>query len=252
MKELIASYPQTRSFLFYDDNFSADRNRVIELCQAIIDQGLQTYKWSCLCRADQVNEEMIQCMKKAGCVKIMFGLETADPYILKNLNKNISPDQVKVVIEMVTRYNIDALAFFIIGNPGETRQSVKVSYDFAKKLKCQSTVWSIMQVYPGTALSKIQSCDDFVSYLYEPEVLAPCRTISANILSFVNPGLDREQMKTLYRDVSTDIAIYKALTHPIFTIKKVLRRPSFAFHYLLLLFVSFRQRCISTFFHGKT
>ena len=74
MKALIVQYPQTKSFLFFDDNFSADKKRVIALCQAIINAGMDKYMWSCLCRADQVDGEMIHWMNKAGCKKIMFGL----------------------------------------------------------------------------------------------------------------------------------------------------------------------------------
>ncbi len=233
MKDLIKQYPQTRSFLFFDDNFSANKGRVIELCRVLIDEGLSGYMWSCLCRADQVDKEMLEWMKKAGCAKIMFGLETADPQILKNLNKKITPEQVKQVVELVTKLGMDAMVFFIIGNPGETVKTVKASYDFAKKLKCQSTVWSIMQVYPGTALSKLQPCEDFVSYLYEPEVDNPVDAISANIPAFENPGLNREKMKLMHKKIFRDIVIYKAFHHPFFILKKVSRAPFSAFRFLV-------------------
>jgi anaerobic magnesium-protoporphyrin IX monomethyl ester cyclase len=126
MKALIVRYPQTKSFLFFDDNLSVDKQRVIELCQLLIREGLNKYMWGCLCRTDQVDEEMIRWMKNAGCTKISFGVETADPKILKNLNKKISISQVKSVVEVVTKNGIDALAFFIIGNPGETRETLKL------------------------------------------------------------------------------------------------------------------------------
>lgn len=233
MKELIKRYPRTRSFLFFDDNFSADKNRVIELCRALVNEGLSGYIWSCLCRADQVDEEMLKWMKKAGCTKIMFGLESADPQILRNLDKKITPQNVKQVVELVTKLGMDAMVFFIIGNPGETVKTIKTSYDFAKKLKCQSTVWSIMQVYPGTALAKLQPCDDFVSYLYEPEVDKPVDTISANIPAFDNSGLDREKMKLIHKKIFRDIVIYKAFHHPFFILKKVSRSPLSAFKFLV-------------------
>jgi len=236
MKDLIRTYPQTRSFLFFDDNFSANKQRVMELCQTIIAEGLRSYMWSCLCRADQVDEEMIRAMKSAGCTKIMFGLETADPGILKNLHKKISLTQVKEVVETAAHHGIDALTFFIIGNPGETPATVKTSYNFAKKLKCHSTMWNIMQVYPGTALSRLQPCDDFVGYLYEPEVQQPCNVISANIMAFVNPELNREQLKKMYHKVFRDIVLYKAITHPLFTLKKFFGTPSWAIRFLTSLF----------------
>jgi len=236
MKELVKKYPQTKTFLFYDDNFSAKKDRVIELCKKLISEGLNKYKWSCLCRADHMDEEMISWMKRAGCSRILIGLETADPEAMKRLNKNLKPEKVKEVVETIDRYGIDALVFFIIGNPGETSESVKRSYNLAKKLKCQSTFWSIMQVFPGTQLARLQPCDDFVGYIYEPEIEKPCAAISANVMAFENPGMDREQMKQTYKKVFRDIVIYKAFRYPLFTLRKLLVSPSKALGFLTGLF----------------
>lgn len=235
MQDLIKQYPKIRSFLFFDDSFSSDKKRVIELCQVLIREGLNKYMWSCLCRVDQVSKEMLVWMKKAGCTKISFGVESADPEILRNLNKMIKPEQVKYAVELATKVGIDVLAFFIIGSPGETEETIKTSYNFAKKLKCQSTVWGVMQVYPGTTLAKIQPCDDFVAYLYKPEIENPVDAISANVPIFENPGLDRETTKSICKKIFREIVIYKALHHPFFTIKKILRAPVQAFRFLFSL-----------------
>lgn len=235
MKDLIRRYPKIKSFLFFDDNFSSNKKRVIELCQVLIREGLNKYMWSCLCRADQVSKEMLVWMKRAGCTKIMFGLESAVPEILRNLNKMLKPEQVKYAVELATKVGIDVLAFFIIGSPGETIETIKTSYNFAKKLKCQSTVWSIMQVYPGTALAKLQPCEDFVGYLYEPEVENPVDAVSANVPVFENPGLDRETMKSIYKRIFRNIVIYKALHHPFFTLKKFSRTPKQALRFIFSL-----------------
>ena len=235
MKYLVTRYPRIRSFLFFDDNFSVDKKRVIDLCRAIIRERLDKYKWSCLCRADQVTEEMLLWMKRAGCIKIMYGVETADPGIMLNLNKKISLDQVKKSIELTTKIRIDALAFFIIGNPGETMKSIKDTFNFAKKLRCQSTVWSIMQIYPGTSLAELQPYGDFVSYVYEPEIEDPSDTLSANVPVFENPGLEREELKLIYKKIFRSISFYKAIHHPIFIIKKVFRTPGSALGFLSFL-----------------
>jgi len=235
IRDLIVHYPQIKSFLFFDDNFSFDKKRVIELCQALIREGLNKYMWSCLCRVDQVTEEILLWMKRAGCTKIMFGIETADMRILKNINKMITPEQAENAVRLATKAGIDVLAFFIIGNPGETQESIQTSYNFAKKLKCQSTVWSIMQVYPGTELSKMQPCDDFVEYIYKPEIENPSGLISANVPVFENPGLDRETLKLIHKNIFRNIVLYKAVRHPFFIIKKFLRAPKQAFQFLTVI-----------------
>jgi len=179
---------------------------------------------------------MLLWMKRAGCVKIMFGAESADAKILINLNKKINTEQVKHAVEMATKIGIDTLVFFILGSPGETRETIKTSYDFAKKLKCQSVLWAIMQIYPGTSLAKMQPCNDSVAYLYEPEIDNPNDSISANVPVFENPGLNREMIKIMYKKTFRKIAIHKALYHPFFTIKRVLKSPVKAFQFLTSLF----------------
>lgn len=233
MKALIERYPRVKSFLFYDDNFSAKKKRVMDLCQAIIDAGLEHYMWSCLCRADQVDEEMLALMKRAGCTKIMFGMETVDPEVMKNLNKKIDPMRVKEIADSAVRLGMDALVFFIIGNPGDTMDSIRRSCRFARQLKSQSSQWSIMQVYPGTRLAELQPCEDFTGYLYEPEVEEPSTILSANVPVFENPGLDRETMKRLYRKIVFQNLLNTAVRHPLFALKKYYRSPLNAMKYLL-------------------
>ena len=232
MKYLIKRYPKVKGFMFFDDNFSVDKERVIELCKAIIREGLNKYMWSCLSRVDQITEETISWMKKAGCTKVMYGIETADSDIMKNLNKKISLSQVEYAIGLTTKLGIDTLAFFIIGSPGETVETIKKSYNLAKKLKCHSTIWSIMQVYPGTALAKLQPCDDFVEFLYSPEIENPCVMLSANIPVFENQGLNREQLKVIYENVFRRIVLIKALQNPLFILKKIYRTPILALRFL--------------------
>jgi len=235
MKDLIRRYPKVKSFLFYDDNFSVSKRRVIDLCKTLIREGLQTYQWSALCRADQMNEEMLTWMKKAGCTKIMYGLESGDDTILKNLNKKLNAQQVKDCVDLTNRVGINCLTFFIVGNPGETYETVNNSYQFSKQLKCESTVWSIMQVYPGTALAQWQPCEDFVSYVYEPEIQNPSGFMSANLPIYNNPALNREQLKALHKKIFRKAMIYKALHHPFFTLKRVIFMPRPIFNFFLRL-----------------
>ncbi|MBI3018376.1 MAG: radical SAM protein [Deltaproteobacteria bacterium] len=235
MKDLIKSYPKVKSFLFYDDNFSVHKQRVIDLCKIIIREKLQNYQWSALCRADQMNEEMLIWMKKAGCTKIMYGLESGDDSILKTLNKRLNALQVKNCVDLTNRVGINCLTFFIIGNPGETFETVNNSYKFSKQLKCESTVWSIMQVYPGTALAQWQPCEDFVSYLYKPEIKNSSDFMSANLPIYNNPALDREQLKALHKKIFRKAMIHKAIHHPFFTFKRVFFMPGPIFRFFLRL-----------------
>lgn len=233
MKDLAERYPQTRSFLFFDDNFSVSRERVMDLCEVLIREGLNRYMWSALCRADQVDLEMLRTMKEAGCKKVMFGVESAVPEILEKLNKRLDLNRVKTAFRDATKAGVDAVAFFIIGNPGETMETVRTTYRFAQRLRCPSTQWGIMCVYPGTALAKLQPCEDFVAYLYVPEIGNPGPAgTNPNIPVFENPGLGREDLKTLFENLFRKITLYKAVTHPVFTLKKLRHNPAIATRFL--------------------
>jgi anaerobic magnesium-protoporphyrin IX monomethyl ester cyclase len=225
MKDLIAKYPSIRSFMIFDDNFSANKKRVVDLCQKMIAHGLHRYQWSCLCRVDQVDREMLDWMKKARCSKIAYGLESADPAILKALNKRIDLETAIKNIELTTKIGINALVYLIIGSPGETLETINTTYRVAKKLKCPAISWSIMQILPGTALAKMRPQEDFVAYLYEPEVSHPNGTISANVPTFENPGMNREQIKQIHRKILRKITFYKVLRHPTYAIKKLSQTP---------------------------
>ncbi|OVE76153.1 hypothetical protein BVX97_01825 [bacterium E08(2017)] len=237
VKGLIKEYPRIRSFAFLDDAFSVSKERVINFCKALIDAGLENYMWSCSCRVDQVDQEMIDWMKKAGCHKILYGLESADPQILKNLNKRIDPETAMRVIDMTTKAGIDIFVTLIVGNPGETHETLNTTYKFIKKLNCPAITWRVMNVYPGTALSKMQHHDDYVSYIYEPEVDDPSVYIAANIVAYEqNPGLDREEQKRLCMVLTRKSVLYKMLTHPGYVIKKAYRMPRLAVRTFLRIF----------------
>jgi hypothetical protein len=141
------------------------------------------------------------------------------------LNKRIDTEQVAKTIELTSKAGIAALIFLIMGNPGETIATINTTYRFAKKLKCEAISWGIMQIYPGTALARMQPQKDFVAYLYAPEVDQPCLCVSANIPVFENPGLDREQLKQIRKNILRKTVFFKILSHPGYAVKKFTQTP---------------------------
>src|SRR5690606_31842791 len=115
-------------------------------------------------RADQVDKKMLKLMKKAGLVKINYGVETGSPKVAKNIDKNLNPYKLKKAIKMTKDLGIEVLAFFMIGNPGETPKTIKESIKLAKELKPTTTLWSITQILPGTKLDQIQPVSDYIKY----------------------------------------------------------------------------------------
>lgn len=236
IKALIKKYPQIKSFLFYDDNFTLDKERIIHLCRLLIAEGLNRYYWSCLGRADQVDEEMLALMKKAGCQKISYGVESGSPKILKNVDKYLDLSKVRETIRITRKVGIEALAFFMIGNPGETEATIKQSIRFAKRLKPTSTAWSITQVLPGTKIAAMQPVANFIEYQYDPEIDKPYPFLSPFIPTFDNKGMDREKLKRIHRRVFRYFTFHHLLDDPLSRVRHFFYSPSNGLSFLYSLF----------------
>ncbi|MBA4356648.1 MAG: hypothetical protein C0405_02855 [Desulfovibrio sp.] len=140
-----------REICFYDDTFTVVRKEV----EAFLD-GLRDLKvdltWSCFSRVDAVDEDILRRMKQAGCHQIMYGVESASPEILRNIGKRITLEKVEDAIRMTKRVGIDVRAAFMIGNPGETRQSLEDTMNFAIRLNPDLVIFNIATPFPGTEM----------------------------------------------------------------------------------------------------
>lgn len=136
---------------FYDDTFTLFKTVVKEFCEIIIKDKIDL-TWSCFTRVDCVDENMLRLMKKAGCHLILFGVESGDGEILKNINKNISLKQVEEVVRTARRVGLETRASFMFGNQGETEETIKKTIDFAIKLDPDEAQFNVATAYPGTVL----------------------------------------------------------------------------------------------------
>lgn len=136
---------------FYDDTFTLFKDVVKDFCDIIAKEKIDI-TWSCFTRVDHINEELLRAMKKAGCHLILFGVESADEQILKNINKRISLEQVIQAVRSARKIGIETRASFMIGNQGETEETIKKTIDFAIKLDPDEVQFNIATAYPGTEL----------------------------------------------------------------------------------------------------
>ena len=136
---------------FYDDTFTAHPKSVAELCQLIIMKKIRI-TWSCFARVDCVTSELLLQMKEAGCHQIMYGFETVDENILKNINKGLSVAQFQKAIGWTKAAKINIRGAFMLGNPGETLASMERTINYAKTIGIPFAVFNITTPYPGTAM----------------------------------------------------------------------------------------------------
>jgi anaerobic magnesium-protoporphyrin IX monomethyl ester cyclase len=138
-------------FLVYDDTFTIDKKRVLEICRQIVERNLKI-GWDIRARVNTVDEEMIIALREAGCVGIHYGVEAGTEKVLKELNKGITIDEAKKVFKLTKKHGIDVLAYFMIGNPSETREDILTTFRVAKMLKPDFIHMTILTPFPGTAV----------------------------------------------------------------------------------------------------
>lgn len=138
-------------FYISDDTFTMREDRVIEICQKIIEKGLKI-TWFAISRVNFVSEEMLYWMRKAGCIQISYGVESGSDKIRNALNKNIKTSDIMNAFALTSKYGILSRAYFIYGNPGETRETIRETIDLIEEIKPLSSIFYILDIFPGTAL----------------------------------------------------------------------------------------------------
>lgn len=138
-------------FYFSDDTFTADRLRVIEICRGILERGLRI-TWFAIARVEHVDGEMLEWIRRAGCIQISYGVESGSAAVRKRLNKPLRPEKVRQAFSLTTRAGILARAYFIYGCPGETDETIKETLDLIRRIRPLGAIFYILEVFPGTAL----------------------------------------------------------------------------------------------------
>jgi radical SAM superfamily enzyme YgiQ (UPF0313 family) len=135
--------------LFLADLFTYNRKGVLELCDLIVQRGLKV-RWTCNSRVDTIDEEMIVRMKQAGCWLIAFGIESGSQKVLDNVKKDAQVEDAVRTINLCHKHGIKTWGYFIMGLPGETRQTVRETIDLAKRIPLDIALFHVAMPYAGT------------------------------------------------------------------------------------------------------
>lgn len=148
---------------FDDDSMALDRRRMLEICRLICERGLR-FEWIAQCRVDSMDEEVMRAMKKAGCRYLRFGVESGSPRMLETMKKMITTGQVSEAFRLARKVGIRTQAFFLFGVPGETRETIRESIEFAKKIRPDSAQFAVVIPHPGTELFSEGQKKGFLRY----------------------------------------------------------------------------------------
>ncbi|MFH1420528.1 MAG: radical SAM protein [Candidatus Aenigmatarchaeota archaeon] len=152
MKNVLENY-KAKHFFFVDDSFSLRRDRVLEMCDKMIQlQKNRSFTWHCQTRVDLLNEELAAKMKQARCNCVLIGIETGYEEGLKKIKKSITLDQVRNASSILKKYKIPVNTFFMIGFPWETMEEINASISFMKEIDPDDASYAIVTPQPGTEL----------------------------------------------------------------------------------------------------
>jgi len=143
-----------RGFDFWDDTLTIVHDHVRAICEDILRRKLDIV-WYARARANTVNENLLKLMRKAGCIRISYGIESGSPRILKVIKKNITVEQAKEAVRMASGVGMAVVTNFMVNLPQETTEDLKMTINLMKELKeikNSYPAYGFTVIYPGTEL----------------------------------------------------------------------------------------------------
>jgi len=137
-------------FKFIDPTHGYPKLAAISFCKEKIRRN-NRLPWEAMSHAAFITKDILKLMKESGCMQINIGIETADPYILKDIKKGVTIKKIEKVFKWCDEVGLDTRGFFMIGFPNETGKSYKLTKEFIKKIKPKVVGFTILAPYPGNS-----------------------------------------------------------------------------------------------------
>ncbi|MEW5734678.1 MAG: radical SAM protein [Thermodesulfobacteriota bacterium] len=138
-------------FYFSDDTFTLDRERVRAVCRGIIARGL-TIRFNAICRPENTDAEILSLLRRAGCIQLSFGVESADEKVLAALGKKVSRKNLLAAFRLCRETGILPRAYFMYGCPGDSPDTMEQNCRLMDELRPLSAVFYLLTLFPGTRL----------------------------------------------------------------------------------------------------
>ena len=157
-----------REIFFRDETFTFSKRRTLEICKELINRNIDI-TWIVNARVNTVDDEMLGWMAKTGCHLIKFGVESGSQQILNNIKKGQTLDQIRTTFALCKKHKIDTVAHIMMGNPGETEETIQQTINFVLEIDPTYASFNITTPYPGTELwdlvkDKLKLKQDFSAY----------------------------------------------------------------------------------------
>lgn len=204
----------------YDDTFTWSKKRVKDICEGILDNGLKV-NWAIRDRVKGADPEIYKLLKRAGCYRIHFGVESGSAPILKASGKGITLDQVEYAVRIAKGAGLLIMAYYMFGFLDETREDAMKTIRYAIKMNTDYAVFAVLIPYPATTLyeeameRKVIPYDFWSEYTKNPEP-------DFRVPHLIEQNMDRETLISL-----KNIALRKYYFRPKALLKELMRVSSF-------------------------
>ncbi len=175
---------------FWDDTFTLSKKRAMEFCREMIERNIKV-NWAVNARVDSIDRELLEEMKRAGCWRVLYGIESGVQKNLDTLKKGTSIQQIEKAVELTAEVGIEAYGTFMFGIPGETYEEGLRTIEFACSIPLDYAVFVNLTPLPGTEVY-----EDLLSGNITPAKFTENRFNFKNV-SFVPEGMTEEQIKYL-------------------------------------------------------
>lgn len=230
IEQLVRKY-KIKEISFEDDNLILDRDRFEKICQGIIERDFRI-KWNTPngIAIKNLDPNLIKLMRKSGCKRLNFGIESGDKYILNEvIKKELSLDRVKQVIAWCKSEGIITLGYFVLGMPGETKDSIRGTIDFAKELSLDEVGLFIATPFPGTELYRHCLEKNYLNHDYT-EILAEDGI--ENEILFETPFLSTSELMKYRSLFYSEFYKTRFFKNPFYYSLRVIKKPKVVLRFL--------------------
>ena len=209
MKYLHEEYG-VRHVMFVDDLFLASKVRTTELCEMLLESGMNL-TWSCTARVDTVKPEILKLMKKAGCWEISFGLESGSNELLKKMDKAADLSRSEQAVKWTAEAGIRTKGLFMLGYPGENEETIQQTKDFVHRIPMTIMNLTKFTPYPGSPIYR----DLYGSNIRDDH----WQKMNGMNFLWVPEGMTEQELHKHYREV----------------LQKFYRRPAIGHYYMKMM-----------------
>lgn len=161
------NFPDVKEVVIEDDTFTANKKRVIDICDLLIERKLNTrLKWLCNARVN-LDLETMHMMKRAGCRLIIPGIESGNQEILNNIKKGTTLQQIETYVKNAKKAGLLIHACYMVGNKGETPETMEKTLKLALHLNTDTAQFFPLIPYPGTEAYTWALDNNYIKMGYE-------------------------------------------------------------------------------------